>query len=105
MKSGAGGSEKPGLKTKGRPPNGSWVLLHPNSLSSTLLAPISPFLPLTGQELERGCPLLGESGGAQPRACGETWSLTCIHRLGGAWCRLGLPGGVWGLWREATTQC
>ena len=42
MKSGAGGSEKLGLKTKGRPFNGSWVPLNPNSLSSI---PATPGLP------------------------------------------------------------
>ena len=81
MKSGAGGSGKQRLKTNGRPLNGSWVLLNPKSLSPTLLAPICLFLSLDGQELERGCSRLGEGGGAQPGACGESPSLTCIHRL------------------------
>ena len=55
MKSGAGGGEKPGLKTdKGRPLKASWVLHNPNSLSCTLPTPHFTSPPL-GHELEGGC--------------------------------------------------
>lgn len=78
MKSGAGGSEKLGLKTKGRPFNGSWVPLNPNSLSSIPATPGLPSPPPHWAGAEKG--LLLTIRGAQPDTREETWSLTCVHR-------------------------